>query len=81
MGSKATLFKVSNQKEFGIEATFITIFICRAKPTAYLVVNIVRVVVVVLLSNVGEFQRLLKFLRFLLGSLGLLRVPKSSLGS
>ena len=55
------------------------IFICRAKPTAYLVVNILRVVVVVVLvvvplTKIEKFKGSLAFISVHLGSQGLFRV-------
>ena len=54
------------------------IFICRAKPTAYLVVNILHGVVVVLvvvpLTKIEKFKGSLAFISVHLGSQGLFRV-------
>ena len=67
-------------KHFQIIKISILFFICRAKPTAYLVVNILRVVVVVVvlvvvpLTKIEKFKGSLAFISVHLGSQGLFRV-------
>ena len=65
-----TLYKSQNIQK--------SIFICRAKPTAYLEINILHVLVVVVvvpLPNIELFKGSLVFLSVPRGSLVLLRIP------
>ena len=60
----------------GSNEVYSMIFICRAKPTAYLEINILHVVVVVVpLPNIELFKGSLVFLSVSRGSLVLLSIP------